>query len=86
MSRATLLAGWLVLWPLVAEAQVPGMGFPADSYTASCPLSRMHVPLDERIAHGAGPDYPPHPSVHNFCCYFESMLQHAPYKNKPRIA
>lgn len=65
MSRATLLAAWLALWPLVAEAQVPGTSIPADPYTASSPLSRTHVPLDERIAHGAGPDYPPHPSVHN---------------------
>jgi len=65
MGRAVLLAGWLTLWPLVAEAQAPGMTLPTDPYTASSPLSRTHVPLAERIAHGAGPDYPAHPSVHN---------------------
>src|SRR6185312_3037712 len=65
MGRAVLLAGWLTLWPLVAQAQAPGMTLPADPYTASSPLSRTHVPLAERIAHGAGPDYPAHPSVHN---------------------
>ena len=46
-------------------AQVPGMVFPTDPYSASSPLSRTHVPLAQRISHGAGPDYPPHPTVHN---------------------
>jgi mannose-6-phosphate isomerase-like protein (cupin superfamily) len=41
------------------------MSLPTDPYTASSPLSRVHVPLAERIAHGDVPKYPPHPSVHN---------------------
>ena len=65
MCRAVLLAGWFALLPVAAAAQVPGMTFPADPYAASSPLSRMHVPLAQRIAHGGGPDYPPHPTVHN---------------------
>jgi len=59
------LAGLLVLMPATAPAQVPGMTFPTDPYGASSPLSRTHVPLAQRISHGAGPDYPPHPTVHN---------------------
>src|SRR3954469_24609873 len=65
MGRAIALAGMTLLWPAVALGQVPGMTFPSDPYAASSPLSRTHVPLAERIAHGAGPDYPAHPSVHN---------------------
>jgi len=65
MKRAIVIAGLLALMPMTAGAQVPGMTFPADPYGASSPLSRTHVPLAQRIAHGAGPDYPPHPSVHN---------------------
>ena len=65
MHIRILLAGWLVLLPVAATAQAPGMTFPADPYTASSPLSRTHVPLAQRIAHGAGPDYPAHPTVHN---------------------
>ena len=65
MLRSGLLAGMVVVAPLEAAAQVGGMTFPADPYTASSPLSRTHVPLAQRIAHGAGPDYPAHPSVHN---------------------
>ena len=65
MRRAMLIAGLLVLTPAAAPAQVPGMTFPADPYGASSPLSRTPVPLAQRISHGAGPDYPPHPSVHN---------------------
>ena len=65
MKRAMLIAGMLVLMPAAAPAQVPGMTFPADPYAASSPLSRTHVPLAQRISHGAGPDYPSHPTVHN---------------------
>src|SRR6478735_3543043 len=65
MDKGIFVAGWLALVPVAAAAQVPGMTFPADPYGASSPLSRTHVPLAQRIAHGAGPDYPPHPSVHN---------------------
>ena len=65
MLKILILAGLTGLVPTAALAQVPGMTFPADPYTASSPLSRTHVPLAERIAHGAGPDYPAHPSVHN---------------------
>ena len=65
MSKAMLLTGMLALMPVVALAQVPGMTFPTDPYNASSPLSRTHVPLAQRISHGAGPDYPPHPTVHN---------------------
>jgi mannose-6-phosphate isomerase-like protein (cupin superfamily) len=65
LATAAMLA---MLAPFAARAQaggpVAGMTFPADPYTASSPLSREHVPLAERIAHGAGP-YPHHPSVHN---------------------
>lgn len=60
-----VLACIAVLVPVAAYAQVPGMTFSADPYAASSPLSRTHVPLAQRIAHGAGPNYPPHPSVHN---------------------
>jgi mannose-6-phosphate isomerase-like protein (cupin superfamily) len=63
---AALLCGVAV--PLPAKAQVIGMTLPNDPYTASSPLSRVHVPLAERIAHGGNGDpasYPPHPSVHN---------------------
>jgi hypothetical protein len=51
-----------------ARAQPVGMTLPADPYTASSPLSRTHVPLAQRIAHGGSgalSDYPPHPTVHN---------------------
>ena len=45
---------------------VPGMSMPTDPYTASSPLSRVHVPLAERIAHGGDASkYPHHDSVHN---------------------
>lgn len=64
--RNGLLAAVMVLVPGFAAAQVPGMTFPADPYTASSPLSRVHVPLAERIAHGGDPTkYVHHPSVHN---------------------
>ncbi len=65
MNKAILVAGWLALVPVAAAAQVSGMTFPADPYAASSPLSRTHVPLAERVAHGAGPDYPSFPAVHN---------------------
>jgi len=65
MLKISVLAGVAALMSVAAYAQVPGMAFPADPYTASSPLSRTHVPLAQRIAHGAGPDYPPHPTVHN---------------------
>jgi len=49
-----------------AGAPVPVVNLPADPYTASSPLSRVHVPLAERIAHGGDASrYTPHPSVHN---------------------
>src|SRR5215469_4225830 len=63
--RNGLVAAAMMLTPGIAAAQVPGMTFPADPYNASSPLSRTHVALAERIAHGAGPNYPHHPSVHN---------------------
>src|SRR5215469_8441888 len=63
--KSGLLAAAMMLVPGIAAAQVPGMTFPADPYAASSPLSRVHVPLAQRIAHGAGPNYPHHPSVHN---------------------
>ena len=65
MKKRILLASWLALLPVAASAQAPGMTFAADPYTASSPLSRTHVPLVQRIAHGAGPDYPSFPAVHN---------------------
>ena len=65
MHKALSLAGLLALWPAAGIAQAPPMAFSSDPYTASSPLSRTHVPLAERIAHGAGPDYPAHPTVHN---------------------
>jgi len=65
MRRAILLAACVLLSPVGAAAQAPGMMFPADPYTASSPLSRTHVPLAQRVAHGAGPDYPSFPAVHN---------------------
>ena len=65
MKKAILVAGWLALVPVAAMAQASGMTFPADPYSASSPLSRTHVPLAQRIAHGAGPDYPSFPAVHN---------------------
>jgi len=62
----------LLLLPGAAMAQagtpVPVVSVPTDPYSASSPLSRVHVPLAERIAHAHGDDaskYPPHPSVHN---------------------
>ena len=54
-----------LLAPAAALAQMPGMNVPDDPYNASSPLSRTHVQLAQRIAHGAGPNYPHHPSVHN---------------------
>jgi len=54
--------------PTAAGAQPVGMTLPADPYTASSPLSRTHVPLAERIAHGGdgnAASYPAHPAVHN---------------------
>jgi len=65
MKKGLLVAGLLLAGSMAAQAQVGGMSFPADPYAASSPLSRTHVPLAQRIAHGAGPDYPAHPSVHN---------------------
>jgi len=60
-----LVASLMLTGSMVAQAQPVGMNFPADPYAASSPLSRTYVPLAQRIAHGAGPDYPAHPSVHN---------------------
>jgi len=65
MLKIGMLVGAAVLISATAYAQVPGMTFPADPYAASSPLSRTHVPLAQRIAHGAGPNYPSHPTVHN---------------------
>ncbi len=70
MKQKFLMAALLSLVPIsVAFAQaggpVAGMSVPADPYNASSPLSRTHVPLAERIAHGGVPTYPHHPSVHN---------------------
>src|ERR1051325_10018667 len=65
MKKGLLVAGLLLAGSMAAQAQVGGMSFPADPYAASSPLSRTHVPLAQRIAPGAGPDYTQHPSVHN---------------------
>ena len=65
MRKVILLAACFALWPFAAGAQMLGTTVPADPYTASSPLSHIHVPLADRIAHGGGPDYPPHPTVHN---------------------
>jgi mannose-6-phosphate isomerase-like protein (cupin superfamily) len=59
-----------LLFPAVVHAQsgtpMPAMTFPSDPYTASSPLSRVHVPLAERIAHGGDASkYQHHPSSHN---------------------
>jgi len=51
-----------------AMAQPVGMTLPDDPYAASSPLSKVHVPLAERIAHGGNGEmssYPAHPTVHN---------------------
>jgi mannose-6-phosphate isomerase-like protein (cupin superfamily) len=65
-SAAALLS---LLGPVPAFAQagspIPAMTLPTDPYTASSPLSKVHVPLAERVAHGASSSYPHHPSVHN---------------------
>jgi mannose-6-phosphate isomerase-like protein (cupin superfamily) len=64
--RNGLLAAAMMLVPALAAAQVPGMTFPADPYTASSPLSRTHVPLAQRIAHGGDTSkWQHHPSSHN---------------------
>jgi mannose-6-phosphate isomerase-like protein (cupin superfamily) len=58
----------VALSPACVLAQPVGMTLPEDPYTASSPLSKVHVPLAERIAHGGNGElnsYPPHPSVHN---------------------
>jgi mannose-6-phosphate isomerase-like protein (cupin superfamily) len=60
----------LSLSPNAALAQagtpVPAVSVPTDPYSASSPLSRVHVPLADRIAHGGdASNYTPHPSVHN---------------------
>jgi mannose-6-phosphate isomerase-like protein (cupin superfamily) len=45
---------------------VPGMNLATDPYGASSPLSKTHVPLAERIAHGGDPSrYVHHASSHN---------------------
>ncbi len=62
-----------------AIAQPLGVTFPADPYTASSPLSRTHVPLAQRIAHGAGPDYPSFPAVHNGSGPMNFMAMFAPW-------
>lgn len=67
-ARAIGTAALLALIPALAVAQPVGMTLPDDPYTASSPLSRTHVPLAERIAHGGDgklESYPPHPAVHN---------------------
>jgi len=51
-----------------AHAQPVGMDLPEAPYTASSPLSKTHVPLADRIAHGGDgkvESYPVHPAVHN---------------------
>ncbi len=56
------------LVPSIASAQPVGMDLPEDPYTAWSLLSKVHVPLAERIAHGGDGDlasYPAHPAVHN---------------------
>jgi mannose-6-phosphate isomerase-like protein (cupin superfamily) len=63
-----LMLALLCSAPAFAQAgnPVPGMSLPTDPYTASSPLSRVHVPLAKRIAHGGDASkYPPHASVHN---------------------
>jgi len=63
LVTAALLASALV--PLAVTAQPIGMTLPEDPYTASSPLSRVHVPLAERIAHTDPAKMRPMPSVHN---------------------
>ena len=78
MIKEKLLLGAGVAMVMGAILVLPGSGAgaqnaaafssipPTDPYTASSPLSRTHVPLAERVAHGGDPSlYPPHPSVHN---------------------
>ena len=69
MKAGILLSCLLAaLVPSIASAQPVGMDLPEDPYTASSPLSKVHVPLAERIAHGGDGDpasYPAHPAVHN---------------------
>jgi mannose-6-phosphate isomerase-like protein (cupin superfamily) len=65
MRKAHIIAAALALTPFVALAQVPGMTFPSDPYTASSPLSRTHVPLAERIAHTNPDEFRLQPSVHS---------------------
>jgi mannose-6-phosphate isomerase-like protein (cupin superfamily) len=65
MRKLLLLSAALALTPLAASAQVPGMTFPSDPYTASSPLSRTHVPLAERIAHTDPSQFQLRPSVHS---------------------
>jgi mannose-6-phosphate isomerase-like protein (cupin superfamily) len=60
----------VLLAPTAALSQsvppVPGMTLASDPYAASSPLSRTHVPLAERIAHGGDPSrYAHHASSHN---------------------
>jgi mannose-6-phosphate isomerase-like protein (cupin superfamily) len=65
-NRALGLAAMLALGTPVLSQVAPLMGLPDDPYTASSPLSRVHVPLAERIAHGGDASkYAPHPTVHN---------------------
>src|ERR1700749_129683 len=62
------LAGALMfsaLIPAAALAQPVGMDIPVDPYNASSPLSRVHVPLAERIAHTDPSKYGNQASVHN---------------------
>ena len=51
--------------PAIVLAQPIGMTLPEDPYTASSPLSRVHVPLVERIAHTDPAKMRAMPSVHN---------------------
>ena len=71
-SKMASVMGAMLALPLMMSysqaqtgAQLSSMALPADPYQASSPLSHDHVPLAQRIAHGAGPTYPHHPSVHN---------------------
>jgi mannose-6-phosphate isomerase-like protein (cupin superfamily) len=64
--RALGLTALLGLSAPVLAQMAPLMALPDDPYSASSPLSKVHVPLAERIAHGGDASkYAPHPTVHN---------------------
>jgi len=74
INRKALLIAGAALMSLcnISQAQnnaaIAALSPRTDPYNASSPLSRTHVPLAERIAHGGNGDmnsYPAHPSVHN---------------------